>query len=170
MKKAAPALRVMALAIEVAAATGGIRAPVGKAVDAVLGNIQTNDYFSGFLQILNDVAPDSTADSLIRSQDSAAIEKYLEDNKSSRREAFLAIREVLGDRNVLKTCGLLKEITEDGRVVWIRSHEVVVNAFRDGKPADEAKALLAVWEAQQAAAALASKEAKKKKWRLPGFG
>ena len=163
MKRAAPALRVMALAIEVAAAAGGIRAPVGKVVDAVLGNAQT-DYFSGFLKVLNDIAPDATADSLVQSQDTAAIEKYIEDNKASRREAFLAIRDVLGDRNVLKTCGLVKEITGDGRIVWIRKHEVIVKAFRDGKPPDEAKALMDVWESRQAADALASKETKKESW------
>ena len=169
MKRAAPALRVMALAMDIAAAAGSIRAPVGSLVNAVIGKSQS-DYFSGFVSVLDDIAPDDVAAALATSHDMLAIEKYIEDNKTSRREAFLAIREALGDRNVLKTCGLIKEITEDGRVVWIRNHEVVVKAFREGKPPDEAKSLVVAWEAQQAAVASSTKEAKKQSWMpIPRF-
>ena len=163
VKKAAPALRVMALAIEVAAAVGGIRAPVGQALDAFIGN-------KDFLTILNDISPDPIFDALADSKDLEAIQKHIDDNKSSRREAFLAIRDILGDRNVLATCGLTKEIKGDGNVVWILNNEIVVDAFRQGKSRDEAKQLLSAWDASQKAAAapVAKQEAKKQNW-IPRF-
>ena len=134
--------------------------PAVQAVDALIGNGQAQNA-SSFLHTLNEIAPDAAFDDLVKtSEPGEALDLYLRNSETSRREAFLAIREALGEKNVVATCGLTKRITNDG-VVWILDNEAVKTAFGEGKTRDEARSLLADWNAKQAAAALETKAAKR---------
>ncbi len=168
MKKAAPVLRVMAFAIQVTALSGGVPLPALQTVDAIIGNTQC-EQFANFANTLNEIAPDAYFDALVKDNQTGeeAIDEYLRNSVSSRRAAFLAIREALGENNVVSTCGLKQQRTAEG-VIWILDNEVVDKAFLEGKTRDEARSLLANWNAQQTAAASAAKTDKRSQFAFFG--
>ena len=86
-------------------------------------------FFDRMIRDLNELSSDA---------DAGAEDSVESSHSENMRAALLAIKELLGELNVLSQCGLKKMITADGRVMWILDDQDVIRDFEEtgGRPMD----------------------------------
>jgi serine/threonine protein kinase len=140
VRKAVPVLKVGLMLLQVGLICSGIPIPLAGVANTVLTQADRMSYLRSALGLLQEKSTVDSVELMVDSMDSSSMDKVAEairalDSGSDReniRSAYEAIWAILKEVDpTLLYIGLSKEVSESGRVVWVKKDAALIKQFKE---------------------------------------